>query len=920
MALVPMNIQSMIIWLFATSLFFFQYGCEAKKEDISAYNFTACATPSFRDGDHVDLDKMLYDCMDHIPSTLFPPSYFSDKYGNYRATNVSVQIALNNIIHVDDLTSQFTMDFFFRILWTDPRLVMPEVWNHLHPKSIQEGIEISKYFELQNQLQFWLPDIYFAQSTEMQTLNNLIKLKTEGLMYWARQMIVTFSNPQMPFYDFPNDQQVFTITLESFSYDSDFIRLLFGNGSTAALTLLTDYQQNDKPLVYNNQIWKYQGFSSFILTTAAPSPTNPYRTYSTAFINIKFSRQSNGVIYRLALPVLIFLVIVGASFWSNENERIEVTLQIILVVAALYVIIGQSIPFVGYLTKMDLFIIAVFAILAVTISVHFLTTLLSRKSSKYPLNSFYRDAMVIIFRGFWMPLSMSIFIGFFGEVHLAFLIILGLFTGGCILFFAGKVKLMVRSYFLSLIRLKIKSDLVVLGALDEKTELPMKLTFTERWTLYLTQVLQRDGRIHISDLFKKYKPGLDCSNGVTGIPSSQPTTVQPAAATMGISSGAANANHNHNHGHRDRPPRGERGGAGGGGQKESGTNAGQSGGVVDERLASLDTDGGGTTTGAMGSGGAPGHVMPQQTRAKKRAGTGTGSGGGGPGSDANSVASKRSNNSLTSLHSAAAQSLIKPHPLINGMGSHDTYHSGSNRPANFSASDSFSDRRGLGLVHQKSLQRGVLPPSFYTKAPIGNSVIGGTSNDSAFVSEGGHFEIPSPNSAKVSGPSTNSPAVGSNSSGTGANPGAGAVRPPFPRSGQVASSYNGFIAVNNSSSNDTGDLEAGDGTPGSGGQVPLGEIGGHPGDLYVSESHADGDYYEVEEDVSVDDTDEDPNEECDQFCEDGEIEALVNFKRTIAKEMGAVFTKRENALQFMANNSIRAKKPLEFTSSFRVKK
>ncbi len=504
---------------------------------VFEYEFKYCTDIIFRDASskYIDLDAMLYTCMNNSPSSLFPPSYFSDVHSNYRATNVSIQIALNNIIHVDDLTSQFTMDFFFRIIWTDPRLALPpELWkNYLHPKAQQEGIEISKYFALQEELKFWLPDIYFSQSTEVETLNNLIKLKENGTMYWARQMIVTFSNPQMPFYEFPNDKQKFTITLESFSYDSDFIRLHFEPDKqdptiSKPVVLLSDAQQDNKPLVKTNQIWKYSHEQSEIITTEAPSPTNPLRTYSTAFINLHFSRQSNGVIFRLALPVLIFLMIVGASFWSNEEERMEVTLQIILVVAALYVIIGQSIPFVGYLTKMDLYIIGVFVILCVTITVHFFTTQLSRKAAKYPLDGFYRDTMVILFRGFWMPLSMGLFVGSFGWVHNALIVILAFFAGTCILFFTGKMSLLIRSYFLSLIRLKIKSDLVALEALDEKTELPMKLTITERWALRLAQCFQRDGNTHMTQLFQKYRPGLDCSNGVTGIPINHPTTSVPS--------------------------------------------------------------------------------------------------------------------------------------------------------------------------------------------------------------------------------------------------------------------------------------------------------------------------------------------------------------------------------------------------------
>lgn len=43
-----------------------------------------------------------------------------------------------------------------------------------------------------------------------------------------------------------------------------------------------------------------------------------------------------GVVLRLALPVSVFLMIVGFSFWADVEKRVDVTLQILLVVAALY--------------------------------------------------------------------------------------------------------------------------------------------------------------------------------------------------------------------------------------------------------------------------------------------------------------------------------------------------------------------------------------------------------------------------------------------------------------------------------------------------------------------------------------------------------------------------------------------------------
>ena len=45
---------------------------------------------------------------------------------------------------------------------------------------------------------------------------------------------------------------------------------------------------------------------------------------------------SVGIILRLALPVTIFLLIVGFSFWGDSDKRVDIALNMTLVVAALY--------------------------------------------------------------------------------------------------------------------------------------------------------------------------------------------------------------------------------------------------------------------------------------------------------------------------------------------------------------------------------------------------------------------------------------------------------------------------------------------------------------------------------------------------------------------------------------------------------
>jgi hypothetical protein len=314
---------------------------------------------------------------------------------------IGLQIAINILISVYYVSSSIVMDFYWRLIWLEPRLNLSNVWPYLNPKLMKEGIELSRLVTNQNELNLWLPDLFFLEATDINMVDQLIKLLPNGTIFWSRHIVAELSQNNMKFEKYPVDDQHFAMTMRSFSYGNQFVTLQFINdeavvpGNTAG-----------------NQLWDYQGYKSMIsLLNSSPTDTN--RLYSTASIQLLFQRESRGIIYRLALPVMIFMIVVGASFWADEDKRIDITLQVLLLVCALYIVIGQCIPFVGYLTLMDDYIITIFVVLAFTVSIHFVIALFHRKTEKYPLDLFYAEILTFIFRLIWVPLSVGLFINFF---------------------------------------------------------------------------------------------------------------------------------------------------------------------------------------------------------------------------------------------------------------------------------------------------------------------------------------------------------------------------------------------------------------------------------------------------------------------------------------------------------------------------
>ena len=106
----------------------------------------------------------------------------------------------------------------------------------------------------------------------------------------------------------------------------------------------------NKNYIDENQLWNYDAYSAYSEDQNTPNPADPSHpwVFSTLYINLRFTRQDLGIVYRLALPVTILLLIVGFSFWANLESRVDTTMNVLLVVGALYIVIGSVIPFVGY--------------------------------------------------------------------------------------------------------------------------------------------------------------------------------------------------------------------------------------------------------------------------------------------------------------------------------------------------------------------------------------------------------------------------------------------------------------------------------------------------------------------------------------------------------------------------------------------
>jgi hypothetical protein len=74
-------------------------------------------------------------CLMNISDSKMPASYTKKA----PAVEVEANLVFNNVIEINELAGTATLDFKFRLYWTDERIYIPELWALLDPYLADQG-------------------------------------------------------------------------------------------------------------------------------------------------------------------------------------------------------------------------------------------------------------------------------------------------------------------------------------------------------------------------------------------------------------------------------------------------------------------------------------------------------------------------------------------------------------------------------------------------------------------------------------------------------------------------------------------------------------------------------------------------------------------------------------------------------------
>ncbi|XP_042862862.1 gamma-aminobutyric acid receptor subunit beta-like isoform X15 [Penaeus japonicus] len=258
---------------------------------------------------------------------------------NYGGTPVIVGVTMHilSISSVSEVLMDFTMDFYFRQSWTDPRL---DFSTHKGLEEIQVSTDYTE--------KIWVPDTFFPNEKRayyhtLTTPNELLRISSNGTVLRSIRLTITASCPMNLQY-FPMDRQLCIIEIESFGYSMDHIRLSWYAGDRSVVIESDVSLPQFRVLGYNRK--------TIISSTSTGN-------YSRLLCEIMFVRSMGYYLIQIYIPSSLIVVISWVSFWLNRSAtpaRVSLGVTTVLTMTTLMSSTNAALPKISYVKSIDVYL------------------------------------------------------------------------------------------------------------------------------------------------------------------------------------------------------------------------------------------------------------------------------------------------------------------------------------------------------------------------------------------------------------------------------------------------------------------------------------------------------------------------------------------------------------------------------------
>uniref|UniRef100_A0A8R1Y479 Gamma-aminobutyric acid receptor subunit beta n=1 Tax=Onchocerca volvulus TaxID=6282 RepID=A0A8R1Y479_ONCVO len=256
--------------------------------------------------------------------------------------NIGISIHVTSVSAVSEINMDFTIDFYLRQTWNDPRLAFRHyLYGAFENKidSLTVGID---YLQ-----RLWKPDTFFPNEKKSYfhittTHNSFLRIDPNGNVFTSQRLTVT-ATCNMKLQLFPMDSQICKLEIESYGYnvlDIVYYSINSGNSVSKSEFELPQFVLIDLQIASRN----------VVLSSG---------NYSRLTCSFLFKRNIGFYLIQVYLPSVLIVIISWISFWLNRDAtpaRVALSILTILTMTTLTATTNASMPKVSYVKSIDIFL------------------------------------------------------------------------------------------------------------------------------------------------------------------------------------------------------------------------------------------------------------------------------------------------------------------------------------------------------------------------------------------------------------------------------------------------------------------------------------------------------------------------------------------------------------------------------------
>lgn len=252
--------------------------------------------------------------------------------GEAQPVKVQLSIFVLDLDGIDNVNQNFQANLFYVANWNDPRLA------HSGSEEITRPLD-----------EVWNPRLQILnQQRTVKTFPDVVKIDPQGNVTYRQRLWGNFSQP-LVLHNFPFDQQVLQISIIATGYTPEEVVIASHSEKSSGIgknLSIPDWKVVDwkaEPLVFSPGSELIESLPGFTLS-------------------FRVERQHLFFMAKVIIPLILIMAMSWVVFWMDPKDggssQIGISVTAMLTLIAYTFAIGNHLPKVAYLTRLDHFVLA----------------------------------------------------------------------------------------------------------------------------------------------------------------------------------------------------------------------------------------------------------------------------------------------------------------------------------------------------------------------------------------------------------------------------------------------------------------------------------------------------------------------------------------------------------------------------------